>query len=117
DPRHELADGVFHLQARIELDEVERAVRSDEELEGAGIEIPDLPARARDRLLHLLPARFVERRRRRFLDQLLVTPLDRALAFTEREDSAVLVGEHLHLDVPRRRNRLLEVQAAVAERR
>ena len=33
DPRAELAHRVLHLQPRVELDEVERAVRADEELE------------------------------------------------------------------------------------
>ncbi len=43
--------------------------------------------------------------------------LDRALAFAEREHAPVRVGEDLNLDVPRGSDRLLEVEAAVAERR
>ena len=43
--------------------------------------------------------------------------LDRALALAEREHAAVPVAEHLDLDVARRHDRLLEVDAAVAERR
>ena len=44
------------------------------------------------------------RRRRgrgRLLEELLVPPLNRAVALAEMNDVAVGVGEHLHLDVPR----------------
>ncbi len=37
--------------------------------------------------------------RRRLLDDLLMPPLNRALALDERHDRAVLVAEQLHLDV------------------
>src|SRR5690349_9881888 len=43
--------------------------------------------------------------------------LDRALALAEREHISVHVAEHLDLDVSRRRDRLLEVERAVAEGR
>ena len=57
-----------------------------------------------------------ERRRRRLLDQLLVAPLDRALALAEVDDVAVLVAEDLELDVARRLDVLLDVDVAHAER-
>src|SRR5205807_6958171 len=65
--------------------------------------------------LHRLTRLRVEGRRGRLLDQLLVAALDRALALAEREDTAVDVAEHLDLDVPRGRDRLLEVERPVAE--
>ena len=40
-------------------------------------------------------------RRRRLLDDLLVAPLQRAVAFVEMDGVAVPVGEYLHLDVAR----------------
>ena len=46
----------------------------------------------------------VEQRRRRLLDDLLVAPLQAALALAEVHDVAVRVGEHLDLDVPRARD-------------
>ena len=58
----------------------------------------------------------ISRRRGRFLDQLLVSALDRALALAEREDAALAVGEHLDLDVPSRDDRLLEIERRLAER-
>ena len=57
------------------------------------------------------------RRRRRFLDQLLVPPLDAAFALAEDLDVAVLVRQHLELDVPRRADELLQVDVRRAERR
>ena len=43
--------------------------------------------------------------------------LDRALALAEGQHAALAVGEHLDLDVPRRDDRLLEVEPGIAERR
>ncbi len=115
DPGHELADRMLHLQPRVQLDEVEGPVRAEQELEGTGALVADRPAGALGGGLHLLPRRWIERGRRRLLDQLLVAPLDRALALAEREHAAQPVAEHLDLDVARRHERLLEVQRAVAE--
>ena len=57
----------------------------------------------------------VDRRRRRLLDQLLVPPLDRAVALAEVDDVAVRVGEHLHLDVSRILEVALDVDRRVGE--
>ncbi len=64
----------------------------------------------------LLPQLGRQRRRGRFLDQLLVPALDRAVALAEVQDLAVLVGQDLHLDVARVLDELLEIHGAVAER-
>ena len=116
DAGDELADGVLDLKASVQLDEVEGSVGAEQELERARVLVADRPAGALGRRLHLLARVGVERRRGRLLDQLLVAPLDRALALAEREHAAVLVAEHLDLDVPRRHERLLEVEGAVRER-
>ena len=44
-----------------------------------------------------------------------MAPLDRALAFDERQHRSVLVAEQLHLDVPRPRQPSLDVDGGVAE--
>ena len=54
---------------------------------------------------------------RRLLKQFLVPPLDRALAFSQADHIAVLVGQNLELDVARVLDVLLHVEIAVAERR
>ena len=66
-------------------------------------------------LAHLAAHLLAERRRRRLFEQLLVPPLDRALALAEVHDVAVLVAEHLELDVARRLDVLLDVDVADAE--
>ena len=107
---------MLDLEPRVQLDEGERAVGPDEELERAGVAVADVPARALGRGLHLLAPLVVERRRRRLLDQLLVAALHRALALAAGQDMAMVVAEHLDLDVARRRDHLLDVERAVAER-
>ena len=59
----------------------------------------------------------VDGHRRRLLDDLLVAPLDRALALDERDHGAVVVAEQLDLDVARPHDAALEVDGGVAERR
>ena len=51
------------------------------------------------------------------LDDLLVTPLHRAVALAERDDRAVPVAEHLHLHMARLGEVALAEHRAVAERR
>ncbi len=85
---HELGHRMLDLEARVQLDEVEAAVRAEQELERAGVAVADRAARALGGGLHLLARLGRERGRRRLLDQLLVAPLDRALALAEREDVA-----------------------------
>ncbi len=117
DPGDELRDRVLDLEPAVDLDEVEGAVRADEELERAGVPVADRLAGALDRRLHRLARLRVERGRRRLLDELLVAALDRALALAEREDTPRAVAEHLDLDVAGGRHELLDVDVTVAERR
>src|SRR5258705_12703150 len=100
---------MFDLQPRVQLDEVETAVRAEQELEGAGVAVADRTARTLGCGLHRFARLRRERRRRRLFDQLLVTALDRALALAERQNVAVVVADHLDLDMPRRNERLLDV--------
>ena len=107
---------MLDLQARVHLEEVELAVRRDDELDRAGVPVVDA-ARRRDRgLRHPLPQLVAVARRRRLLDDLLVPPLDRAVALEEVDDVAARVAEDLELDVPRLLDVALEEQAIVAER-
>ena len=117
DSRAELGDRMLDLQARVQLDEVEAPVGAEQELERAGVAIADGAAGALGRRLHRLARLRRQRRRRRLLDQLLVAPLDRALALAEREHVAEVVAEHLDLDVAGRDERLLDVERRVAEGR
>ena len=60
DPGHQLTDGMLDLEPRIQLDEVVRAVGSEQELERARIEVGNRAARARNSRLHHLARRVVE---------------------------------------------------------
>ena len=108
---------VLDLDARVHLHEVEAAVRVEQELDRAGALVvrgdgggdgrPPICARSSGR----------HGRRGRLLDELLVAPLDRAVALAEVDGVALAVGQHLDLDVARRADVLLDVDGAVAERR
>ncbi len=118
DARHLLGDGVLHLDARVALDEeVLAGLGRDEELDGPGVDVVR-GARQLDRVREdLLSQRFVEPRRRRHLDDLLVAELHRAVALVEVDHVAVRVGEDLHLDVSRPSDEPLDEHRAVAEGR
>ncbi len=107
---------VLDLQPRVQLDEVEVALGREQELERACVAVADGLARALGRGFHRLARLGCERRRGRLLDQLLVAPLDRAFPLTERQHVAVLVAQDLNLDVPGRRECLLDVEPGIAER-
>src|SRR5213080_1833617 len=104
---------MLHLQPRVHLEKVEAALRVYQELERARIDVSD-GARARDVRQPALGLR-LEVRRRRLLHELLMTPLDRALALVQVDDAALRVAEDLDLDVARRLEIALDVDLAAAE--
>ena len=95
-------DRMLDLDARVHLEEIEVALGIDEELDRAGADVVDGLGRLHGDPAHGLARLRVERGRGRLLDHLLVAALDRALALVDVNDVAVLVAEHLHLDVARR---------------
>ena len=115
DAGHHLGDRMLDLQARVHLEEVERAVLVEQELDRAGVGVAH---RLRDRRRgrrHAPPQLRRDRERRALFDDLLVAPLDRALALDERQHGAVMIAEQLHFDVARRHDAALEIDRAVAE--
>jgi hypothetical protein len=111
-----LGDRVFHLHARVHLDEEELALLV-QELEGAGAAVADLAAGLCAAIAD--PGHLARRQpgRRGLFDDLLVAALHRAVAGPEGDRVAVLVRENLHLDVARVLEVLLHVDRRVAERR
>ena len=117
DARHELRDRMLDLQTRVQFDEVEALVGTEQELEGSGVPVADRLRGALGGRFHR-PARLRrDARRRRLLDQLLMAALDGALALAESQHAALRVGKHLDLHMPRRANELLDVEAGVSEGR
>ena len=114
EPGDHLRDRVLDLQARVHLEE-EVALAHEQALDGAGAAVADgargLDGDRADALAQLRR----DARARRLLDELLVPPLDRAVALAEVDDVAVRVREDLHLDVPRILEVLLDVDVGVRE--
>ena len=108
---------MFDLQARVHLQEEERSVLSGDELDRAGAVVADGLGEGDRLLAHRAARLLVEQRRRRLLDHLLVAALDGAFALAQVDDIAVLVAEHLDLDVARVDDELLDEHAVVAEAR
>ena len=108
--------GMLDLDAGVHLDEVELAVLV-QELERARAAVADLAAGLgaafADLVAQLAP---VDARRRRLFDHLLVAALHGAVALAQVDGVAVLVGQHLDLDVARILQKLLHVHRRVAER-
>ena len=82
-PGHHLGHRVLDLEPRVRLHEVEAAVGIHQELEGAGVAVLHRLGRVDDDAAHPPADLLAERRRRRLLDQLLMAPLDGALALAE----------------------------------
>ena len=86
-----------------------------QELDGARVLVADVGEAAAQSLADLFAHLRCDLQRGRFFDQLLMAALDGALALEERGDIAVLIGQHLELDVARLLDELLHVELAVAE--
>src|SRR5262245_11579694 len=117
DAGHHFGDRVFDLQPRVRFHEVEVTVGVHQELERAGVRVLHGLGGVDDGAAHLPPQLLAERGRRRLFDQLLMPPLDRALALAEVDDVAVVIAENLKLDVARRFHVLLDVDVGNAEGR
>ena len=91
------------------------ALRVEQELDGARVAVADLAREPHGVGAHPVAQLGRQVRRRRDLDHLLVPPLDRAVTLEEVDHVALGVGEDLHLDVPRLRDRLLDEHGRVAE--
>ncbi|NJN64833.1 MAG: hypothetical protein HC882_08090, partial [Acidobacteria bacterium] len=92
-------------------------VGATQELDGARADISRRPCRRERELAQSVPRRVVDDRRWRFLNQLLMTPLDRAFAFPEVHTIAVPVEEHLNFDVARAFDESLDIDGVVAKTR
>src|SRR5207237_2083645 len=90
----EFRHGMLHLDARIDLEKEEVSLVVEQELERAGIRVLHR-ARGVDHCAAKLAAHFfTDRDRRRFLEQLLVPALNRALALAEMHHRTVMIAEH-----------------------
>ena len=109
-----LGHAVLDLDARVHLEEEVLAVL-EQALDRAGGVVADRLGGVDRDLADLLAQLLVDQRSRGLLDQLLVAALDRAVALAEVDRVALLVGEHLDLDVARVGQVALEVDRVVGE--
>ena len=114
-----LGDRVLDLDPRIHLDEDVLAgpwsFGLDQKLHGASARIVDRLGEANGVATERLPQLIGDVGRGRDLDDFLVPPLHRAVPLEEMQGIAVLIGEDLHLDVPRPAHGLLNEGGRVAE--
>ena len=99
DPRDLFCDGVFDLQAGVDLEERDRPVDADEELARACAEVARFANDRLGRVVELVDLSLGEVGGGRLLHELLVPALKRAVAGGDDHDVSVLVGEDLGLDV------------------
>ena len=111
-----LGDAVLDLQACIHFEEVELTARVVvHELDSASGLVADASTEALRARAQVLPSPIIDSRRRRFLDDLLIASLHRAISFPERHDVATTIAEDLHFDVARLLDELLDEQTALTE--
>ena len=111
----QLGHPVLHLQPGVDLEERDRVVLADEELDGAGVLVADVAGDRECACVELRTHLVGDARRRRLLEHLLVAALDRALALVEVDDVAVRVAHDLHLDMATALDVRLDEHGAVAE--
>ena len=114
------SDRVLDLNARVHLDEHVLpgtvALGVEEELDGAGVHVPDR-FRKRDRVaVQRLGGLSIEVRGGRHFDHLLVSPLHRAVTLVEVHGPAVVIRKNLHLNVSRAQHGLLDEHSRITER-
>src|SRR5579872_6931564 len=96
EPGDRLGDWMFDLKARVHLHEIEFAVLIEQEFQGAGTLVANRFDGVNRDSPHARPQLRRDLRRWRFLDQLLVPSLHRAVAFTQVNGIAESVAEHLN---------------------
>ena len=101
EPEGHFGDRMLHLQARVDLHEVEIAALPDDEFHCSGIHVAERAARRHGGFTHARTQIGREEGRRRLLQDLLVAALRRALTLVEMHQVAVAVAEDLELDVAR----------------
>src|SRR5438105_3746553 len=106
---------MFDLDSRVHLQEIEIPRLVEQKLACTRVYVARRPRHAHGALPHSRSKLPIHGNAWRFLDHLLVSALDGALALAKRQDVAVRVREHLDLNVPRLRHEFLEIDGVIAE--
>src|SRR3546814_6972474 len=92
---------VLNLKTRIHFQEIEALVGPHDEFDCACAIIADSPGQRDSLLTHRLARFGINEGRRCFFNDLLMSTLDRAFAFTQINDVAMLLAQHLTFNLPR----------------
>src|SRR5665811_1988018 len=106
---------MLDLDASIHLKEVERPIGGQQVFDCSRAHISDLACQRFGCFQQSFAQSRINGRRRGFLDQLLMTALNRAVALPHGDDGAVMIAKHLDLDVPRVFEVSLQVHIRVTE--
>ena len=106
---------MLHLQPRVHFEEVEVLLLVDQKLDRARIRIVSGLCHADGDLAHPVSHVGIDYGRGSLFQHFLMTPLQRTLALAQIDRVAVLIRQHLHLDVAGIDDGLLDVNLAVAE--
>ena len=106
---------MLDLDAGIHLDKVVVALLIPQEFHCPGATIANFPQCLGHARSQLLSGLRIHGGRGRLLNQLLVAPLDAALALAQMHDATVAVSQHLELDVARPFDELLHIDVWNAE--
>src|SRR4029079_14747629 len=108
-------DRMLHLEPSVHLEEIEVALRVEQELAGPSVHVSGRRGGTDSGVAHASPQLRRHRHARCLLDHLLMPALYRALTLIERQHRTVHVAEHLDLDVTWADDVLLDVHRVVAE--
>src|SRR5260370_31835657 len=106
--RDHLCNGMLDLQARIHLHEVEPFVATEQKLDRACANISNRARCLPRGLAECLSLIECDRRSRRLFNHLLMTPLQRTVAFKQADDVTETVAKDLYFYVSRRHHILLD---------
>src|SRR5882724_11185981 len=106
---------MFDLQTRVHLQEIERAIRREHELNRPRVPIARRGRKAHGRCTHFLPRLVRQIWRGRLLDDLLVPALDGAFTLPEMDNVPAPIPEDLHFYVAGSLDVALGVHSPVAE--
>jgi len=90
---------VLHLNPRVHLNEVVVSMLIQQEFHSTGASVVDRPGDLQRVFTDGVSLLFAQAQRRRELDNLLMSPLDRAVSFTQMYHVAVPVAQHLYFYV------------------
>ena len=106
---------MLDLDPRVDLDEIKSLLGINQKFDGTRVRVTGRLDQADGGFADVLPDRLWQVGSRRLFHELLMPTLQRAVAFPEMDDVAMLVGENLHFDMARILDELLEVDSRVVE--